>query len=74
MTKPYFWGKTKGLKADIERHRQEGEELLLRIEDIENNPENSLHPDAFLRTYKEFLALLRESKAEVVSKIGSKRS
>lgn len=66
----YFWGKTKGLKADIERHRAEEAELNARIAELEGSQEKNRWNKSILQTYRGFRNKLLESKAEVVSKIG----
>lgn len=77
----YFWDMTKGLKADVERHRQKEKELEDKIAELEANlkdqPESvRKDPHNFearaLNTYRQFLTKLRQSKAEAVSKIGKK--
>jgi len=67
----YFWQKTKGLKADIERHRAKEQELLTKIDELEK-PEHQGDPMsiAAIRTYRRFLYMLQQSKADVVSKLG----
>jgi hypothetical protein len=70
--KTYFYKPTKGLKADVERHRAKEAELnvkIARLEAIENPTESDT---VFLRTYRNIRNSLLQSKAEVVSKIGKK--
>jgi hypothetical protein len=70
--KTYFYKPTKGLKADVERHRAKEAELnvkIARLEAIENPNESDT---VFLRTYRNIRNSLLQSKAEVVSKIGKK--
>lgn len=55
------------LKADISRHRKQEAELVAKIEQLEAEGDTR-----FLSTYRNFLCQLRQSKAEVVSKIGRK--
>lgn len=66
----FFWGDTKGLKADVERHRAKEAELDARIAELEvkDDPMSI----AALRVYRRFRAQLLQSKAEVVTKIGKK--
>lgn len=77
----YFWDTSKGLNADVERHRQKEKELEDKIAELEadlkDQPESvRKDPHNFevcaLNTYRHFLNQLRQSKAEVVSKIGKK--
>lgn len=66
----FFWGDTKGVKADVERHRAKEAELDARIAELEvkDDPMSI----AALRVYRRFRAQLLQSKAEVVTKIGKK--
>lgn len=69
MQKSYFW-KTVGLKADIERHRNEElylQEKITELESIEAPNESQI---MYLRVYRHFMCLLLQSKAECTSKIG----
>ena len=66
----YFWGKTKGLKADVERHRAHEAELDAKIAELEGKEDPM--SIAAMRTYRRFRAQLLQSKAEVVTKIGKK--
>lgn len=68
----FFWGNTKGLKADVERHRAKEAELDARIAELEARPNDPMAVAA-LRTYRRFRAQLLQSKAEVVEKIGKKK-
>jgi hypothetical protein len=68
----FFWGDTKGLKADVERHRAKEAELDARIAELEARPEDPMAVAA-LRTYRRFRAQLLQSKAEVVTKIGKRK-
>lgn len=69
----FFWNKTKGLNADIERHRKEEKLIRAEIEELQQELDSG-NGDKFiairLKTYKEFLNRLLESKAEVVAKLG----
>ena len=67
-SKGFFWSKATGLKADIKRHREKEQELRDKIEELEKEGDS-----IFLRTYREFLNKLLDSKAEVVSQIGKKK-
>ena len=67
----YFWGDTKGLKADVERHRAKEAELDARIAELEGKEDPM--SVASLRVYRRFRAQLLQSKAEVVNKIGKKK-
>ena len=66
----YFWGDTKGLKADVERHRIHEAELDAKIADLEGKDDPM--SIASLRVYCRFRAQLLQSKADVVTKIGKK--
>jgi len=66
----YFWDKTNGLNADIERHRAKEKELEAKIAELEGKEDPM--SIAALRTYRRFLYQLHLSKANVVSKIGKK--
>lgn len=66
----WFWQDTKGLKADVERHRAKEAELDARIAELEGKDDPM--SIAALRTYRRFRAQLLQSKAEVVEKIGKK--
>ena len=66
----YFWDKTKGLNADIERHRVKEKELESKIAELEGKEDPM--SIAALRVYRRFLYQLQVSKVEVVSKIGKK--
>jgi phytoene/squalene synthetase len=68
----YFWTRTKGLAADVERHRAKEAELDAKIAELEGK--NDPMSIAALRVYRRFRAQLLQSKAEVVSKIGKKNS
>lgn len=66
----YFWDKTNGLNADIERHRAKEKELEAKIAGLEGKEDPM--SIAALRTYRRFLSQLQVSKAQVVNKIGRK--
>jgi hypothetical protein len=68
----FFWGETKGLKADVERHRAHEAELDARIAELEARPDDPMSI-ASLRVYRRFRAQLLQSKADVVTKIGKKK-
>jgi hypothetical protein len=67
----FFWSDTKGLKADVERHRAKEAELDDRIAELEtkDDPMSIIA----LRVYRRFRAQLLQSKADVVTKIGKKK-
>jgi phytoene/squalene synthetase len=67
----FFWNNTSGLNADIERHRAEEKELLVKIADLEQKQDPM--SIAALRVYRRFLAQLQQSKADVVNKLGRKK-
>lgn len=64
----YFWNDV-ALKADVNRHREEQLELESKIKELEALPQDSM-TIAAVRVYRNFLCLLLQSKADVVSKIG----
>ena len=66
----YFWKDTKGLKADVERHRAKEAEMDAKIAELEGKDDPM--SIAALRTYRRFRAQLLQSKADVVTKIGKK--
>ena len=67
----FFWGETKGLKADIERHRVQEKELDAKIADLEGKDDPM--SIASLKVYRRFRCQLLDSKAEVVTKIGKRK-
>jgi hypothetical protein len=71
MKQKYFGTPAAGVNADIARHRQTEAELLAHIEEAEKD--NSPMGRAQLGAYRRLLAILQDSKAEVVSKIGRKQ-
>lgn len=77
MTKKFFWTDAKGLKADIQRHRNQEQELIEKIAELESTSTDSnlgaRSKEAALRVYRGFLHTLQQSKAEVVSKIGKSK-
>jgi len=68
----FFWVKTKGLKADIERHRAKEQELISDISRLESDSNPDPMTVAALRVYRRFLAQCLQSKADVLSKLGRK--
>jgi hypothetical protein len=67
----YFWTpKHIGLKADIARHTKEQKELELKIKELEELEVPNSFQVIALRTYRNLLNKLMQSKAELVSKIG----
>lgn len=68
-SKRYFYSDASGLKADIARHRKAEADLVERMAKLDpNDPKYKVVYDS----YQWILAELRQSKAEVVSKIGKK--
>ena len=67
----YFWDKTKGLKADVERHRAHEAELDAKIAELEGKEDPM--SVAALRVYRRFRAQLLQSKADVVNNIGKRK-
>jgi hypothetical protein len=67
----FFWKEEKGLKKDIERHRQTEKEIREKITELSTQTDAwSLHA---LKVYHTFLQQLLQSKAEVVNKLGRKK-
>jgi len=66
----FFWKDTKGLKADVERHRAREKEYVDKIDELEGKEDPM--SVASLRVYRRHLNLLQTSKANVASKIGKK--
>jgi hypothetical protein len=66
----FFWQDTKGVKADVERHRAKEAELDAKIAELEGKDDPM--SVAALRVYRRFRAQLLQSKAEVVDKIGKR--
>jgi len=66
----FFWGETKGLKADVDRHRAKEAELDAKIAELEGKDDPM--SIAALRVYRRFRCQLLQSKADVVTKIGKK--
>ncbi len=67
----YFGGDTRGLKADVERHRLHEAELDAKIAELEGKTDPMSITS--LRVYRRFRAQLLQSKAEVVTKIGKRK-
>ena len=68
----YFWKDTSGLKSDIERHREKEKEFrekISKLESIENPSDMDIR---CLNTYRKFLGLLLQSKANITQNIGRK--
>ena len=66
----YFYNKANGLAADVNRHRVEEQELLVKIAALEGKEDDM--SKAALRIYSNVLHHLQQSKANAVSKIGRK--
>lgn len=66
----YFFGKTNGLNADIDRHRSEEKKLQDKIAGLEGKTDD--FSKSSLKTHRGLLATLQQSKADTVSKIGKK--
>jgi len=58
MSINYFYGKTNGLNADIERHRLEKMKLEEKINSLESKDEISKMDQRRLNTYRNFLCQL----------------
>jgi RecA-family ATPase len=66
----FFWKNTRGLKADVERHRAKEAEIDAKIAELEGKDDPM--SIAALKVYRRFRAQLLQSKADVVTKIGRK--
>jgi len=71
MFKNYFWNKASGLNADIQRHREEEQRLIEIILDLESKEPTEMNK-ARIRTYRNILLVLQQSKAELLTKLGRK--
>jgi hypothetical protein len=71
--RPFFRSKATGLNADLARHTKEEKNLKAKILELEQIPEPDQFDLAFLKSYKELLAKLMQSKAEVLSNLGKKK-
>ena len=69
--KSYFYGKTKGLNADIARHREHEQELQAKIASLEGK--NDEMSKRSLAAHRHFLNQLWASKAAVLEKLGKKK-
>ena len=67
----FFWQSTQGVNADIERHRAKEKEYMDKIAELEGCEDPM--SIAVLEIYRNHLDKLRQSKAEVVNKIGRKK-
>ena len=73
--KNYFWKDATGVNADLARHTQEQKEIELKIVEAEARvaaDPSDRFAESILRTYREFLNKLMDSKVNVVAKIGRK--
>ena len=68
----YFWKDTSGLNSDIERHRAEEKRFRDKIEELESIENPSDMDVRCLATYRKFLGLLLQSKANITQNIGRK--
>jgi hypothetical protein len=67
----YFWKKTKGVTADIERHRAKEKQYLERIAELEGREDPV--SIAARRVYRRHLNQLRDSMARTVNQLGRKK-
>lgn len=70
MMSKYFFGTTKGLNADIERHRAKERELIAKMNLLADKSDDQ--SKSALRTYSNLLNKLQQSKAEILTKLGKK--
>lgn len=68
-TQIYFWKEAPSIKEDLKRHKEEEDQLLHQISVCDDSNMQDL---MFKAAYQRLLALLTESKAEVVKNIGRK--
>jgi hypothetical protein len=61
----YFCKEAYGINADLKRHAAKETILLKKLAEAEASGN-----DVFIRAYKNLLAQLRQSKAEVAAKLG----
>lgn len=69
----FFSDETKGVNADLHRHREQHQELTRWISELVSIENKSEMDEALLLCYRGLLSSLEESKADVVSKIGKKK-
>jgi hemerythrin len=69
----FFSDETKGVNADLHRHRKKHQEFIQRISELESIENKTEMDEAMLLCYRGLLSSLEESKADVVSKIGKKK-
>jgi uncharacterized protein YdcH (DUF465 family) len=67
----YFWSKTRGVNADVVRHRNKLAELDAKIAELENK--NDPESEIVLAAYRNLRSALLQSKAEVVEQIGKNK-
>ena len=70
MSYSYFYKTDLGLNADLERHMAKERDLNAKIAELEAIEDRDKMQVATLRMYRDLLAKLLESKANVVSKLG----
>jgi len=71
MFKSYFWNKVSGLNADIQRHREEEQRLIEIILNLKSKELTEMNK-ARIRSYRNILLVLQQSKAELLTKLGRK--
>ena len=64
----WFWRDTTGLKADIERHREEERRIQSRIDELEGKDDEMSKRS--LLAYRMFLVQIQTAKAEITQLIG----
>jgi hypothetical protein len=67
----YFWKKTKGVNADIERHQAKEKQYLERIAELEGREDPV--SIAARRVYRRHLNQLRDNMARTVNQLGRKK-
>ena len=64
----WFWKEATGLKADIERHREEERKIQSKIDELEGKDDDLSKRS--LMAYRRFLVQIQTAKDEVTQKIG----
>ena len=64
----WFYKDTTGLKADIERHREEERKILSKIDELKGKDDEMSKRS--LMAYRRFLVQIQTAKDEITQKIG----
>lgn len=68
----WFYKDTTGLKADIERHREEERKILSKIDELKGKDDDLSKRS--LMAYRRFLVQIQTAKDEITQKIGKGRN